>query len=39
MPAFPVAVYWHDRFHRDPANQWLRQTFAALFNPPPTALA
>ena len=21
---FPIALYWHDRFHRDPGNQWLR---------------
>ena len=34
MPAFPIAIYWHERFHRDPANQWLRGTFARLFNTP-----
>lgn len=22
---FEVALYWHDRFHKDPANQWFRQ--------------
>lgn len=24
LPAFEIALYWHDRFHQDPANQWLR---------------
>ena len=27
---FPIALYWHERFHRDPGNQWLRQVFAAI---------
>jgi len=26
-----VAVYWHERYHRDPANRWLRQAFVKLF--------
>jgi DNA-binding transcriptional LysR family regulator len=25
MGNFDVALYWHDRFHKDPANQWFRQ--------------
>lgn len=24
LPEFEIALYWHDRFHRDSANQWLR---------------
>ncbi|MFS2101915.1 LysR family transcriptional regulator [Variovorax sp. Varisp85] len=24
IPEFEVALYWHDRYHRDPANKWLR---------------
>lgn len=24
LPGFEVALYWHDRFHRDPANKWIR---------------
>ena len=28
LPDFEVALYWHERFHREPANQWLR-TFIA----------
>lgn len=29
LPDFEVALYWHERFHRDPANQWLREFIAA----------
>lgn len=25
LPTFEIALYWHVRFNRDPANQWLRQ--------------
>jgi DNA-binding transcriptional LysR family regulator len=25
LPEFDVALYWHDRFHRDPANMWFRE--------------
>lgn len=28
---FPIALYWHDRFHRDPGNRWLRAVFVKLF--------
>jgi len=31
LPEFEVSQYWHERFHRDPANQWLRSTFDNLF--------
>jgi len=24
LPSFEIALYWHDRFHRDEANKWLR---------------
>jgi hypothetical protein len=24
-------MVWHERFHRDPANEWLRGVFVALF--------
>ena len=27
---FPIALYWHERFHRDPGNQWLRTVFATI---------
>ena len=26
-----VAIYWHERYHRDPANRWMRQAFVKLF--------
>lgn len=31
LPAFEIALYWHDRFHRDPANQWLRELIATTY--------
>lgn len=24
LPPFEISLYWHDRFHKDPANQWMR---------------
>ena len=27
---FPISLYWHDRFHRDAGNHWLRSLFASL---------
>lgn len=31
IPAFQVNQYWHRRYHKDPASQWLRGHFARLF--------
>jgi DNA-binding transcriptional LysR family regulator len=31
LPGFEVKQYWHERFHNDPGNQWLRHTIASLF--------
>lgn len=31
---FPISLYWHDRFHRDAGNRWLREAFVALFKSP-----
>jgi DNA-binding transcriptional LysR family regulator len=31
LPGFDVKQYWHDRFHQDPGNQFLRQTVARLW--------
>jgi len=28
LPDFEIALYWHDRFHQDTANQWLRNIVA-----------
>lgn len=33
LPAFDVAQYWHERFHNDPGNRWLRNRVASLYNP------
>ena len=26
-----MAQYWHERYHADPGNQWLRGLFAQLY--------
>ena len=45
FPSFDVTMNWHDRFHKDPANEWLRAVFVQLFEgakiriPPAPALA
>jgi len=31
FPAFDVSMGWHQRFHRDPGNEWLRAQFIELF--------
>ena len=31
LPKIDIFQYWHDRFHRDPGNQWIRSTFRTLF--------
>ena len=31
LPRLDVSQYWHERFHRDPGNQWIRAVFASLF--------
>lgn len=31
LPSFAVKQHWHERFHADPGNRWLRRTFADLF--------
>jgi len=28
LPAFDIALYWHDRFHRDPQSRWFRDLVA-----------
>jgi DNA-binding transcriptional LysR family regulator len=37
IPHFKVAQYWHDRFHADPGNQWLRGLFRQLYGSPEAA--
>lgn len=31
LPKIDIFQYWHARFHSDPANQWIRSVFKALF--------
>ncbi|MFJ3681333.1 LysR family transcriptional regulator [Pseudomonas sp. NPDC090208] len=30
IPSFEIDLYWHDRFHRDPQNKWLRETIGEV---------
>jgi DNA-binding transcriptional LysR family regulator len=31
LPKIKVSLYWHERFHRDPGNAWLRSVYVRLF--------
>lgn len=31
IPGYDIRAFWHDRFHTDPANRWLRTNFIRLF--------
>ncbi|GAA0512315.1 MULTISPECIES: LysR family transcriptional regulator [Pigmentiphaga] len=31
LPVFAIKQHWHERFHHDPANRWLRSLIAELF--------
>jgi DNA-binding transcriptional LysR family regulator len=31
LPTFAMKQHWHERFHQDPANRWLRSLIADLF--------
>ncbi|MDM0014057.1 LysR family transcriptional regulator [Variovorax sp. J22P168] len=33
LPAYAVKQHWHERFHADAGNAWLRRTMAQLFGP------
>lgn len=32
LPEHSIDLFWHAKMHRDPANQWLRRVFFALFS-------
>ena len=32
LPEFAVKQHWHERFHRDPGNRWLRGLIAELLS-------
>lgn len=36
IPGFDVSIAWHDRFHHDPAIEWLRTTFIHVFSQRPS---
>ncbi|MBI4985830.1 MAG: LysR family transcriptional regulator, partial [Rhodocyclales bacterium] len=31
LPPIDIGLFWHAKYHRDPANQWLRELIAAHF--------
>lgn len=31
LPTYDIRIYWHERFHQDPTNRWLRNAFIKLF--------
>lgn len=31
IPSYGVKMFWHERFHRDPKNLWLRKVFTDLY--------
>jgi DNA-binding transcriptional LysR family regulator len=31
LPTYDIRLFWHERFHADPANRWLRGLFVDLF--------
>lgn len=31
LPEIKVSLYWHERFHREPGNAWLRGVYIKLF--------
>jgi len=31
LPKVRVSLYWHERFHREPGNEWLRGVYTRLF--------
>jgi DNA-binding transcriptional LysR family regulator len=35
LPSIDIFQYWHERFHRDPGNQWIRSIFTTLFRRSP----
>jgi molybdate transport repressor ModE-like protein len=32
LPPFDVRMFWHERFHHDPASRWMRRNIVALFH-------
>jgi molybdate transport repressor ModE-like protein len=32
VPPFDVRMFWHERFHHDPASRWMRRNLVALYH-------
>ena len=37
-PTYDIKLFWHERFHRDPANRWFRDFVWKTLGAPPTKL-
>ena len=37
LPRIEISQYWHERFHREPGNQWIRSIFTRLFRVRPSS--
>ncbi|MGT2434131.1 hypothetical protein ACU4HD_45220 (plasmid) [Cupriavidus basilensis] len=37
LPNIEIALYWHDRVHREAGNQWIRSVLRKLFQRHETA--
>lgn len=35
LPRIHISQYWHERFHREPGNKWLRSVLVRLFSENP----
>src|SRR5262249_1044122 len=35
LPSFDIRIYWHERYHHDPALRWFRKAFVDLFRGKP----
>ena len=35
LTSIDIYQYWHERFHRDPGNRWIRSIFRTLFRRSP----
>jgi DNA-binding transcriptional LysR family regulator len=36
LPKIEIFQYWHNRYHREPGNKWIRTVFSSLFHAPGT---
>lgn len=39
LPTYDIRVFWHERFHDDPASRWLRSVLVDLFSDLPAVQA